>query len=432
MRRILAGVGAAAVTAAGLAGPAHASTGTPTAIHEWHGDQAGERFGFAVSQLADIDGDGVQEAIIGVARHQDATGSVTGHADVRSGRTGTLLYRFDGAPGDRMGYAVADAGDVDADGVTDIAVGATAVGQLACVPATGAGRLYVFSGRTGAQLLRVDGLAAGDQFGGAVGAAGDVNGDGHADVVVGAPCHDGPGGVDAGAAYVVSGRDGRLLRTHDGASAGDGFGWGAAGLGDVTGDRRPDYIVGAKDAGPGDRGLAYVYDARKGKTKYVLSGDARSADFGWYFVAAAGDVDGDGVSDVYVGDFCAEDDIGQCSAPLGQAYVFSGRTGHRLYLFRGVDPGDGAGPGRSAGDVDHDGHADIVVGLYASSAGAPLGGRLQVHSGRTGAVLLDYVSPRENETLGYDAVGLGDVNADGRVDLLVSGALADVVYVLGT
>ncbi|NUT36595.1 MAG: hypothetical protein HOV79_26370 [Hamadaea sp.] len=432
MRRILAGFGAAAVTAAGLAVPAHAFAGTPTAIHEWHGDQAGERFGFAVSQLADIDGDGVQEAIIGAARHQDAAGSVTGHADVRSGRTGALIYRFDGAPGDRMGYSVADAGDVDGDGVADIAVGATAVGQLACVSATGAGRLYVFSGRTGGRLLRVDGQSVGDQFGGAVGAAGDVNGDGYADVVVGAPCHDGPGGVDAGAAYVVSGRNGRFLRTHHGAAAGDGFGWGAAGLGDVTGDGRSDYIVGAKDAGPGDRGLAYVYDARKGKTKFVLSGDPRSADFGWYFVATAGDVDGDGVSDVYVGDFCADDVVGDCSAPLGQAYVFSGRTGLRLHLFTGVEPGDGAGPGRSAGDVDGDGHADIVVGLYASSAGAPLGGRVRIHSGRTGAVLFDHIGPRENETLGYDAVGLGDVDADGRVDLLVSGALADVVYVLGT
>jgi hypothetical protein len=403
-----------------------------SSIHTWHGDQSNERFGFAVSQLTDIDRDGVQEAVIGVAYHKNADGITTGHVDVRSGRSGRLIFRFDGAPEDRLGYAVADAGDVNGDGVADIVAGATGVTPLACVASPRAGRVYVYSGRTGAQLLRVDGDTAGDQFGGAVGAAGDVDRDGRADVLVGAPCHDGPGGVDAGRAYVISGRTGAVLRTHDGVEAGDGFGWGAAGLGDVTGDHRADYIVGAKDAGPGDRGLAYVYDGRRGTPRFTLAGDERSADFGWFFVATAGNVDGDRIPDIYVGDFCAEDDAGGCALPLGQAYVFSGHSGRLLRLFRGVEPGDGAGPGRSAGDVDHDGRDDIVVGLYASSAAAPLGGRVRVHSGRTGAVLFDYSSSIDNEELGYDAVGLGDVNRDGRIDLLVSGANGDNVYVLST
>jgi hypothetical protein len=164
----------------------------------------------------------------------------------------------------------------------------------------------------------------------------------------------------------------------------------------------------------------------------VLAGDERSAEFGWFFVATAGDVDADGREDIYVGDFCAEDDVGACTAPLGQAYVFSGRTGRLLHLFRGEQPGDGAGPGRSAGDVDRDGRADIVVGLYASGALAPGAGRLIVYSGRTGRTLVDYSSSVANELLGYDAVGLGDVNGDRRVDLLVSAAGGDTVYVLGT
>jgi hypothetical protein len=231
---------------------------------------------------------------------------------------------------------------------------------------------------------------------------------------------------------VISGRTGARLRTYDGAEAGDGFGWGAAGLGDVTGDQRADYIVGAKDAGLGDRGLAYVYEGRRGRLERVLAGDDRSVEFGWFFVASAGDVNRDGRPDIYVGDFCAEDDTGGCNTPLGQAYVFSGRTGHRLHLFRGEQPGDGAGPGRSAGDVDRDGFADVVVGLYASSALAPLAGRLIVYSGRTGRKLVDHSSTVAGELLGYDAVGLGDVNRDGRVDLLVSAARGDTVYVLGT
>jgi hypothetical protein len=217
-----------------------------------------------------------------------------------------------------------------------------------------------------------------------------------------------------------------VLRRHDGAEAGDGFGWGIAG----TGDRG--YIVGAKDAGPRDAGLAYVYAGRHGRLVHVLRGDARSADFGWFFVAGTPDVDGDRRRDLYVGDFCAEDDTGDCSLPRGQAYVFSGRTGKLLHLFRGEQPGDGAGPGRSAGDVDRDGRADIAVGLYASSAGGLNAGRVIVYSGRTGRPLFDRTSTVEGETLGYDVVGIGDVNGDRRADLLVSAAIADTVYVLGT
>jgi hypothetical protein len=419
-------------------GPASAGRGAPaapgsgTTIHTWAGDQPGERYGWAVADLADIDGDRVKEAIIGAPRHVDGTGTPAGHTDVRSGRTGAVLFRFTGAAEDRHGYAIADAGDVDGDGRHDIVVGATGEGQLACTAVPRAGRAYVYSGRTGAVLHRIEGQAAGDQFGGAVGSAGDVTGDGRADLLVGAPCHDGPAGVDAGRAYVVDGRTGRVLRTHDGAAAGDGFGWGIAGTGDLDLDRRGDYIVGAKDAGARDAGLAYVFSGRRGRLLHLLRGDARSVDFGWFFVAGVGDVDGDRRRDLYVGDFCAEDDAGGCSLPLGQAYVFSGRTGRLLHLFRGETPGDGAGPGRSAGDVDRDGRADIAVGLYASSDGGTNAGRVIVYSGRTGRPLFDRTSTVAGETLGYDVVGLGDVDGDGRADLLVSAAIGDTVYVLGT
>jgi hypothetical protein len=425
-------VGAGGEAAAGTSRPRPDGPRSVSTVHTWRGDQTGERFGWAVSQLADIDGDRVMEAVIGAPFHRNEAGVTTGHTDVRSGRTGELIYRFDGQPEDRHGYSMADAGDVNRDGVTDIVVGASGVSALVCNAAPRTGRIYVYSGATGAELLRVDGEAVGDQFGAAVGAAGDVDGDRRADLLVGAPCHDGPAGTDAGRAYVISGRTGAALRAYDGAEAGDGFGWGAAGLGDVTGDHRTDYIVGAKDAGPGDRGLAYVYEGRRGGLERVLAGDARSMEFGWFFVAAAGDVNRDGRPDIYVGDFCAEDDVGACTLPLGQAYVFSGRTGRLLHMFRGEQPGDGAGPGRSAGDVDRDGRADVVVGLYASSAQAPQGGRLVVYSGRTGEKLVDYAGTVAGELLGYDAVGLGDVNRDGHVDLLVSAAAGDAVYVLGT
>jgi hypothetical protein len=403
-----------------------------TVVHSFAGDQAGERFGWAVSELSDIDRDGAREAIVGAPRHANAAGQITGHADVYSGRTGRRIYRFEGEPEDRLGYAMADAGDVDGDRVADIVVGATGEGRLLCTEIPRAGRVYVYSGRTGRRLLRVEGESAGDQFGAAVGGIGDVNRDGRADLIVGAPCHDGPGDADAGAAYVISGRDGRILHRHDGAAAGDGLGWGAAGLGDIDRDGRGDYVVGAKDAGEGDRGLAYVYSGRSGRLRFTLAGNSASAEFGWFFVASAGDTDRDGRNDIYVGDFCAVDDVGACGAPRGQAYVFSGRTGALLHLFVGAEVNDGAGPGRSAGDVNRDGYADVVVGSYTNSTGAPAGGRVTVYSGRSGRVLFDHVGRNAGETLGYDAVGLGDVNRDDRVDLLVSGASTDAVYVVST
>ena len=169
-----------------------------------------------------------------------------------------------------------------------------------------------------------------------------------------------------------------------------------------------------------------------GRLIHTLTANQRSVDMGWFFVASAGDVNRDGIDDVYAGDFCALDDVGGCSLPRGQAYVFSGRNGRRLHVFRGDEPGDGAGPGRSAGDVNHDGHADVAVGLYQSSAGAPTAGRVIVFSGRNGRVLVDLVSTVESEALGFDAVGLGDVDGDGRVDLLLSAAVGETVYVVGT
>ena len=95
-------------------------------------------------------------------------------------------------------------------------------------------------------------------------------------------------------------------------------------------------------------------------------------------------------------------------------------------------PNAGAGPGRGAGDVDGDGTPDIVVGSYTSSDGAPLAGRVDVYSGRTGRRIWSDVSAIAGENLGFDAVGIGDVTGDGHPELLVSAASGDTVYVLST
>jgi FG-GAP repeat/FG-GAP-like repeat len=417
------------LTFLGLPGSGHASAArstTPSPIRTWTGDQPGERYGWAVSVLRDVNLDGTADAIIGAPFHATAAGANAGHVDVRSARSGTIVQSYIGRPGELLGYAIADAGDVDGDGVHDVVIGAPQ-GGLSCTGSeVGPGHAYVRSGTTGALLLTLGGAPARAHLGAAASAAGDINRDGHADLLVGAPCA-GPGGAQSGAAYVYSGADGTVLRTYAGEAAGNHFGIGTAPVGDIDHDRITDVAIAATDAGQGRRGVVSVYSGRTGKRRLRLSGGPESVDLGWFFVAGVGDVDRDGTPDIFAGDFDAGANNGNAR---GAAFVFSGATGKKLDVFRGASPNAGTGPGRGAGDVNHDGVPDIVVGSYTSSDGAPLAGRVDVYSGRTGRPIRTYISSISGENLGFDAVGIGDVNCDGHPDLLVSAASGDTVYVL--
>lgn len=419
---------AAAMGAALLVAPTTAPASTsPRYLHSFHGDQTGELYGWAVSELADINGDGAREGIVGAPSHARPDGSLVGHVDVRSGRTGRLLFRFLGNAGDRLGYAIADAGDVNRDGVHDIVAGAPASGSGCAPRGTAPGRAYVYSGATGSRLLTLRGHRPGDHFGAAVASAGDLNGDGRTDLLVGAPC-SGARGADSGRGYVHSGRDGSVLLRLDADQAGDQFGTATAPIRDVNRDGIGDLLLGAKDAGSHHHGRAYLISGRDGKRLRTFRGDDTTRDVGWFFVAGVPSVDGDNRDDVYVGDF----DAGSHMSLRGRAFVYSSATGRAVHVFNGRQAGDGLGPGRSAGDVDRDGVGDLAIGSYTNSTGATQAGRIQVFSGATGRQLLSVISSRKGEDLGFDVVGLGDVNHDGRIDLLASAAGGDRVYIIST
>jgi len=411
-RRLAAGAaGLAAVLAPGAAATEADGFVEPVEVlHTLSGTNPGAAFGWAVSELGDVDGDSKTDLIVGEPF------TATGTTWVYSGGTGAPLYRLDGAPGDQQGYAIADAGDTDGDGVPDIVSGAPGVGR---------GSAYLYSGATGRLLHRFSRGRAGDFFGAAVAGAGDVNRDGHADVLVGATMNDG-GGLDSGRAYVFSGRTYKLIRKLDAGDEGDLFGSATDWTPDLNRDGRPELIVGAQNAGPTTGGKAYVFSGRNGKRLFTITPPATAVEFGSFFVAGVGDMNGDGTGDVYAADYAD----GSLGPGTGRAAVHSGADGTELQSWTGSAAGEGLGPGREAGDVDGDGLVDLAIGSYTSSDGAPQAGKVEIFSGVDGALIRRITSTTALENLGFDTVGVGDLNEDGVPDLLISAASGDRVYVV--
>jgi len=332
------------------------------------------------------------------------------------GGTEDLKYRFDGlGAGDFLGGPVANVGDVDGDGVPDLIVGALRADPDGL---DNAGSVFVFSGATGDPIWRFDGLGAGDMLGGSVAGAGDVDGDGVPDLVVGAlqGCLNSPS--RAGSAFVFSGATGNQICCFDGQVSEDLLGQSVAGAGDVDLDGRADLIVGA----PGvdlnnlfNAGSAIVFSGCTGNPILRFDGQEAKGNLG-NSVASAGDVDGDGVPDLIVG---APGENSSSSA--GSAFVFSGATGVRLFRFDGQATHDHLGTVAGAGDVDGDGRPDLIVGaLLADPNGLPDAGSAFVFTfnpilSASGEVL----SVTSGGTIDY-AIDFPDVDAGTAYKILVS------------
>lgn len=370
----------------------------------------GPYYGWAVSELEDVDGDGVTDWI---------TGSIgadgwSGFAQVVSGADGTELFRFPGAPGDfYQGYAVADVGDVDGDGTHDIASGAP-----------GADRVHVYSGADGHEIHTLTG-APGEFFGSAVGDAGDVNGDGAADILVGAE-NSSSQGADSGRVYVLSGADGTILHTLEAEGPGDLFGSATDGVADIDGDEVRDHVIGARDAGDERRGEVYVFSGADGSLIHEFEASPTGENLGYFFVAGLDDVDGDGIADIYGADF----DDAHKGQDTGRVVIWSGADGSVIHEFLGKQKGVGLGPGRGAGDVDGDGHEDVIVGSWIDDFGGADAGKVTVYSGATGKRLRTIIGEDAGASFGFDAIGLGDTDGDGHIDFLVSAASGDAVYLM--
>ena len=447
------------------------STGLAFADGVLLGQDAFEHNGRSLASLGDVDGDGVADVVSGAPNNggPDGRGMIwLWHGSTLAGGGSLGPDEADVAisgtvAGGMAGHWVAGAGDVDGDGAGDLLVGAPRVGIL-----TGEAYLVLAAqlpdtGTFDLADAHVTFVAEGeyDEAGDLVASAGDVDGDGLDDVLVGAPAND-AGGEDAGRVYLFLGssltQGGAVPladadATFTGQDAGDHAGHAAISIGDLDGDGLPDLAIGAwgSSAGGMNSGSAAVFlaasigaggDFGLGQADTLLVGQPGER-AGW--ALAAGEFDGSGVPDLVVSAHLSD----QAGTGAGAAWLVQGEAlaaggslsladSHGVFLGEGEgDAYDQAGQAlATAGDVDGDGLDDLLVGAFFNDDGGfnagktylllgsrlATGGVMQV--GDAAAAFTGENLFLEDPTLMHDQAGetlaaAGDLNGDGLADFLI-------------
>jgi hypothetical protein len=378
-------------------------------LFRFDGCRVGQTLGGTVIGAGDLDGDGVPEIAAGAPQDDFVTGS----ASVYSGATGATELELNPIEiRGLFGGSLASIGDIDGDGVPDLIVGAPFTTRP---EAYGVGSVLVFSGASGNLLYNFLGTEGGTYMGWSVAGLGDLDGDGIPEIAIGTPYASVGGNIGVGNVAVRSGATGELIYLFEGQSVGDFLGWSVAGIGDLDGDGVSDVLLGAPNASPSGLTQAGIVEVRSGATGellYRIEGAERAGYFG-KALASVGDIDGDGIDDFVVG---APEASPEGRSQAGSAFLFSGVNGHLLHRFDGSAAFDEFGASvAGGGDVDGDGTGDIAIGSPSASPGGRVAaGTAFVFSGRTQQILLQIDGESRGDSLGRSVAIIGDLRGEGR------------------
>ena len=402
--------------------------------------QTSDWFGYSVSTAGDVNGDGYSDVLVGAPFHdngQTDEGRALVYMGSGAGLSTSAAWTAESNQTDsHFGVSVATAGDVNGDGYSDVIVGAD-------LYELGRALVYLGSatGLSTSAAWTAESDQAGAGFGASVATAGDVNGDGYSDVIVGARFYDN-GVFGEGRVYLYLGSGAGLSTsaawTAESHQTAANFGGSVATAGDVNGDGYSDVIVGAwsYDSGQGVLGRAFVY---LGSGTGLATSAAWTAEsdqpqiyqprFGWS-VATAGDVNGDGYSDVIVGAY----QYSNGQAIEGRAFLYLGSGAGLSSSADWTAESDQTDAkfgisSATAGDVNGDGYSDVIVGSPTYSNGQAIEGRALLYLGSVAGLSTSAAWTAESDQLGanfgWSVAAAGDVNGDGYNDVLVGSPFYD-------